>query len=155
MIFVRLACQLANEPRIMETPYGPAPDGLYAFSLSLLHVSLTLSCYLPWRWSLYDLLNFGTGPQIHCMRDSVLWQSEMIFMKFRMLCSWGCAKGAEEASCGEMVVQNTKMDRNIFSMNSKVLRCFKCKPQEGREENGLSKKTLFWDCFPARQLPLL
>ena len=62
----------------------------------------------------------------------------------------GRANGAEKASCGEMVVQNAKMDSsNIFSINSKV-QVFQEQTLSVREErrNGLSKSTLLDDCFP-------
>ena len=50
-----------------------------------------------------------------------------------------------------MVVQNAEMDFNMFSINSKVFRCFtlKSKPEGGRKENELSKNTLLDDRFPA------
>ena len=58
---------------------------------------------------------------------------------------WGCAKGAEKASCRETVVQNAKMDSNSFSINSKVCKCFKSKSNlKGSEKKTDSPKTPFW-----------
>ena len=47
---------------------------------------------------------------------------------FPALYIWGCAERTEKASCGETVVQNAKMDSNIFSINSMVFKRFKSKP---------------------------
>ena len=41
--------------------------------------------------------------------------------------SCGGALGATKASCGETVVQNEKMDSNMFSINSEVFKCLKSK----------------------------
>ena len=56
----------------------------------------------------------------------------------------GCAKEAEKASCGEMVVQKGALDSNMFSINSKVFRCFRVETVRGREKKQTLQKHPFW-----------
>ena len=57
--------------------------------------------------------------------------------------NWGCAKGAEKASCGETVVQKGVLESPFLLFPLKVFRCFQGKPYWGREETD-SPKTPFW-----------
>ena len=63
---------------------------------------------------------------------------------------WGCAKGAEKASCGETVVQKGVLESPFLLFPFKVFRCFQGKPYYGREETDSSKNTFLDDRFPAR-----
>ena len=78
---------------------------------------------------------------------------------------WGCSEGVANASCGESVVQNAKMDSNVFSISSTAFRCFKSQPCEGSEEMDSPKtpfgrlfscttpSPLFWRLLNWRELP--